>query len=165
MNTMQIKKWYIRMKSMRLKSIRMKKMWIKSIQNEKSIQMRGIRLKKNIRLRESTTIIITLFLLIMIILSEAVDQRYSVKKVFLEISQNSQEACNFIKKESLAQVTAPIFFIRIIFFIHIIIFIPILFVWKLFFSFEYFFHLFTFHSYTNEKYLNEKYTNEQKYTN
>ena len=49
------------MKSMRLKSIRMKKMWIKSIQNEKSIQMRGIRLKKNIRLRESTTIIITLF--------------------------------------------------------------------------------------------------------
>ena len=28
---------------------------------KKSIQMRGIRLKKNIRLRESTTIIITLF--------------------------------------------------------------------------------------------------------
>ena len=51
--------------------------------------------------------------------SEAVARRYSVKKVFLEISQNSQEdsvpespfliklqteACNFIKKEALAQV-------------------------------------------------------------
>ena len=44
--------------------------------------------------------------------SEAVVQTYSVKKVFLEISQNSQEntcarvpkACNFIKKETLAQV-------------------------------------------------------------
>ena len=51
--------------------------------------------------------------------SEAVGQRCSVKKVFLEISQNSQEntcarisffiklqadACNFIKKETLAQV-------------------------------------------------------------
>ena len=50
---------------------------------------------------------------------EAVDERCSVKKVFLEISQNSQEntcarvpflinlqpeACNFIKKETLAQV-------------------------------------------------------------
>ena len=49
---------------------------------------------------------------------EAVGQRRSVKKVFLEISQNSQEntcarvsfsiklpqACNFIKKETLAQV-------------------------------------------------------------
>ena len=50
---------------------------------------------------------------------EAVAQRCSVKKVFLEISQNSQEntcarvsffiklqaaACNFIKKETLAQV-------------------------------------------------------------
>ena len=34
------------MKSMRLKSIRMKKMGIKSIQNEKSIQIRGIQLKK-----------------------------------------------------------------------------------------------------------------------
>ena len=48
---------------------------------------------------------------------EAVAQRYSVKKVFLEISQNSQEstcasfltnlqteACNFIKKNTLTQV-------------------------------------------------------------
>ena len=50
---------------------------------------------------------------------EALVQRCSVKKVFLEISQNSQEntrarvsflirlheeACNFIKKETLAQV-------------------------------------------------------------
>ena len=48
---------------------------------------------------------------------EAVAQRISVKKMFLEISQNSQEnncarvsfliklqACNFIKKETLAQV-------------------------------------------------------------
>ena len=40
---------------------------------------------------------------------EAVDQRCSVKKVFLEISQNPQEntcarVCNFIKKETLAQV-------------------------------------------------------------
>ena len=48
---------------------------------------------------------------------KAVARRYSVKKVFLEISQNSQEntcardsfliklkACNFIKKESLAQM-------------------------------------------------------------
>ena len=42
--------------------------------------------------------------------SEAGVQRYSVRKVFLEISQNStgkhlcQRACNFIKKETLAQV-------------------------------------------------------------
>ena len=44
--------------------------------------------------------------------SEAVVQRCSVKKVFLEVSQNSQEntcvkvsfLCNFIKKETLAQV-------------------------------------------------------------
>ena len=49
--------------------------------------------------------------------TEAVVQRCSVKKMFLEISQNSQEntcagdsflvklqACNFIKKETLAQV-------------------------------------------------------------
>ena len=37
--------------------------------------------------------------------AEAVSQRYSVKMVFLEISQNSQEiSCNFIKKEALAQV-------------------------------------------------------------
>ena len=51
--------------------------------------------------------------------SEAVARRCSVKKVFLEISQNSQEntcarvsflikllpeACNFMKKETLAQV-------------------------------------------------------------
>ena len=35
--------------------------------------------------------------------TEAVVQRCSVKKVFLEISQNSQ-ACNLIKKETLAQV-------------------------------------------------------------
>ena len=36
---------------------------------------------------------------------EAVVQTCSVKKVFLEISQNSQEnACNFIKKEALTQV-------------------------------------------------------------
>ena len=50
---------------------------------------------------------------------EAVVQSCSVKKVFIEISQNSQEntcardsflikrrpkACNFVKKESLAQV-------------------------------------------------------------
>ena len=38
-------------------------------------------------------------------LSEDVTQRCSVKKVFLEISQNSAtRACNFIKKETLAQV-------------------------------------------------------------
>ena len=52
-------------------------------------------------------------------LPEVVDQTYSVKKVFLEILQNSQEntcvrvsflikcrpeACNFIKKETLAEV-------------------------------------------------------------
>ena len=50
-------------------------------------------------------------------LLEAVDQRYSVKKVFLEISQNSREntyakvsfliklqVCDFIKKETLVQV-------------------------------------------------------------
>ena len=51
-------------------------------------------------------------------MTETVGQRYSVKKMFLEISQNSQqntcarvslsklqaEACNFIKKETLAQV-------------------------------------------------------------
>ena len=42
-------------------------------------------------------------------LQEAVALMYSVKKVFLEVSQNSQEvaggaACNFIKKETLAQV-------------------------------------------------------------
>ena len=47
--------------------------------------------------------------------AEAVVQRCSVEKVFLEISQNLQEstcarasflikACNFIKKETLAQV-------------------------------------------------------------
>ena len=46
--------------------------------------------------------------------TEAVAQRCSVEKVFLEISQNSQEntcarvsflkACNFIKNETLAQV-------------------------------------------------------------
>ena len=48
--------------------------------------------------------------------TEAVAQRCSVKKMFLEISQNSQEntcarasllrpeACNFIKREALAQV-------------------------------------------------------------
>ena len=35
---------------------------------------------------------------------EAVVWRCSVKKVFLEISLNSQKACNFIKKETLAQV-------------------------------------------------------------
>ena len=57
----------------------------------------------------------------MVKLSEAVVQRCFAKKVFLEISQNSQEntcvkvsflinlktflkACNFIKKETLAQV-------------------------------------------------------------
>ena len=40
-------------------------------------------------------------------MTEAVARRCSVKKAFLEISQNSQEnteACNFIKKETLAQV-------------------------------------------------------------
>ena len=37
--------------------------------------------------------------------TEAVAQRRPVKKLFLEISQNSQpQACNFIKKETLAQV-------------------------------------------------------------
>ena len=40
--------------------------------------------------------------------TEAVAQRYAMKKMFLEISQNSQvnrpQACNFIKKETLAQV-------------------------------------------------------------
>ena len=46
--------------------------------------------------------------------SKAVVQRFSVKKVFLEILQNSREnncvrvslpeACNFIKKETLVQV-------------------------------------------------------------
>ena len=55
----------------------------------------------------------------MIVTIEAVAQRGSIKKVFLEISQNSQEntcyrvsfliklyasACNFIKKETLAEV-------------------------------------------------------------
>ena len=37
---------------------------------------------------------------------EVVAQRCSIKKVFLEISQNSTvaSACNFIKKEALAQV-------------------------------------------------------------
>ena len=40
---------------------------------------------------------------------EAVTQRCSVKKVFLEISQNPKEntcakVCNFIKKETLARV-------------------------------------------------------------
>ena len=36
---------------------------------------------------------------------EAVDQRCSVKKVFLEISQNSQKnTCIFFNKETLAQV-------------------------------------------------------------
>ena len=45
--------------------------------------------------------------------TKAVTWRCSVKKVFLEISQNSQEntcvklkACNFIKKETLAQLCA-----------------------------------------------------------
>ena len=38
-----------------------------------------------------------------ILSSEALVQRFSVKKVLLEISQNSQEACNFVKKEALAQ--------------------------------------------------------------
>ena len=37
------------------------------------------------------------------VISEEVAQRCSVKMVFLEISQNSQEN-NFIKKETLAQV-------------------------------------------------------------
>ena len=37
-------------------------------------------------------------------ITEAVNQRCSVKKVFLEISQNSPEACNFTKKETLAQM-------------------------------------------------------------
>ena len=38
-------------------------------------------------------------------LTEAVARRCSVKKVFLEILQNSQEnTCNFTKKETLAQV-------------------------------------------------------------
>ena len=42
-------------------------------------------------------------------IKEAVAKSCSVKKVFLEISQNSQEntcarVCNFIKKETLAQV-------------------------------------------------------------
>ena len=42
-------------------------------------------------------------------IKEAVAKSCSVKKVFLEISQNSQEStcarvCNFIKKENLAQV-------------------------------------------------------------
>ena len=37
--------------------------------------------------------------------AEAVVRRCSVEKVFLEISQNSQEnTCNLIKKETLAQV-------------------------------------------------------------
>ena len=36
--------------------------------------------------------------------AEAVARRCSVKKVFLEISQNSQEGCNFIKKKTLTQV-------------------------------------------------------------
>ena len=47
------------------------------------------------------------------IFTEAVAQRCSVKKVFLEISQISQEnTCarvNFIKKETLAQVFSCIF--------------------------------------------------------
>ena len=44
---------------------------------------------------------------------DAVARRCSVKKMFLEISQNSQEnnlqACNFIKKETLAQLFACVF--------------------------------------------------------
>ena len=36
-----------------------------------------------------------------VLLTEAVAQRYSVKKVFLEIPQNSQ-TCNVSKKEALA---------------------------------------------------------------
>ena len=47
--------------------------------------------------------------------SEAVARRCSVKKVFLDISQNSQEntctrvwACDFIKKETLAQMFCKI---------------------------------------------------------
>ena len=57
-------------------------------------------------------------------MTEAVAQRYSVKKVFLEISENSQEntcarvsfliksqasARNFIKKETLAQMVSRAF--------------------------------------------------------
>ena len=38
-----------------------------------------------------------------ILFTEAVAQRCSIKKVFLEISQTSQ-SCNFIKKETLAQM-------------------------------------------------------------
>ena len=60
-----------------------------------------------------------MYILIILTCSESVGQRCSVKNVFLKISQNSQEntcdrvslllklqssACNFIKKETLAQV-------------------------------------------------------------
>ena len=38
------------------------------------------------------------------VLAEAINQSYSVKKVFLEILQELPEACNFIIKETLAQV-------------------------------------------------------------
>ena len=45
--------------------------------------------------------------------SEAAAQKCSVKKVFLEISQNSQaQAYNFIKKETLAQVFLPMNFAK-----------------------------------------------------
>ena len=61
---------------------------------------------------------ILFLILLSTLLPEAVARRCSVKKMFLEISQNSQEklvlvsfliklqakACNFIKKEAVAQV-------------------------------------------------------------
>ena len=49
-----------------------------------------------------------ILVLLVLILTEAVSQRCFVKKVFLEISQNSLEnkpkACHFSKKETLAQM-------------------------------------------------------------
>ena len=43
-------------------------------------------------------------------LTEAVVQMCSVKQLFLEISQNSQGPCNFIKKETVAQVFSREFY-------------------------------------------------------
>ena len=43
--------------------------------------------------------------------TEAVAQSYRLKKVFLEISQNCiPEACNFIKKDTLAHVSSCEFY-------------------------------------------------------
>ena len=66
--------------------------------------------------------VVIIFLHVILINAEAVTQMSSVKKVFLEISQNSQEntcakvsflrpqGCNFFKKETLTQVFSYEFF-------------------------------------------------------